>query len=463
MEWRERDGVRWLEADLGRATAAFSTRLGGVSEPPFDRLNLGVLTDDEDASVVENRRRLAGALDLATGRIPIGLQVHGAELAIHAGPQRPSPFAEPGGEIPEVDGHVVTAPGLAPLVFTADCLPVALAGPGGAAMLHCGWRGLAAGIVAAGAEAVGATDAAIGPGIGLCCYEVGGEVLDAFADLGDGIAAGRRLDLVEVATRLLRATGVERVEAAGLCTSCEHGSSTPTAATPVAAVARAGWSGSTGRAEVAGLIHGIDPEKVRGNLERVREATGDGVEILVACKYVPLEEMGALAEAGVTLVGENRQQDLAAKHERWGDSFAWDFIGNLQSRKVKQVLPLCRLVHSVATDSVLREARQARRPRDRGTGRGQHRRRGGQGGSGARGSAGLRRALPGPGLRADDDAALQPGSRGFATAFRPPRRARRRQRPRAALDGHLAGLAGRGGGGGDDHPAGHGAVRVNRR
>ncbi len=106
---------------------------------------------------------------------------------------------------------------------------------------------------------------------------------------------------------------------------------------------------------MAELIHGIEPDKVRANLERVRERAGDGVEILVACKYVPLEEMGALAEAGVTLVGENRQQDLAAKHERWGDAFAWDFIGNLQSRKLKQVLPLCRLVHSVATDSVLRE------------------------------------------------------------------------------------------------------------
>ncbi|HVY96319.1 MAG TPA: YggS family pyridoxal phosphate enzyme [Solirubrobacterales bacterium] len=106
---------------------------------------------------------------------------------------------------------------------------------------------------------------------------------------------------------------------------------------------------------MAGLIHGIEAAKVAANLARVREQAGPDVEILVACKYVPLEEMGALAEAGVTLVGENRQQDLAAKHERWGDSFAWDFIGNLQSRKVKQVLPLCRLVHSVATDSALRE------------------------------------------------------------------------------------------------------------
>jgi uncharacterized pyridoxal phosphate-containing UPF0001 family protein len=104
---------------------------------------------------------------------------------------------------------------------------------------------------------------------------------------------------------------------------------------------------------MAGLIHGIDPGKLRSNLERVRESAGEGVEILVAAKYVPIEEMGALAEAGVRLVGENRPQDLAAKHERWGDAFEWDFIGNLQSRKVKQVLPLCRLVHSVATDSVL--------------------------------------------------------------------------------------------------------------
>jgi len=107
---------------------------------------------------------------------------------------------------------------------------------------------------------------------------------------------------------------------------------------------------------MAELIRGIEPAAVRANLDRVRERAGDGVEILVACKYVPLEEMGALAEAGVTLVGENRQQDLVAKRERWGPlRFEWDFIGNLQSRKVKQVLPLCRLVHSVATDSVLRE------------------------------------------------------------------------------------------------------------
>jgi len=221
MEWHESEGLRWLQADLGSARVAFTTRTGGVSESPFARLNLGVLTDDTADAVVENRRRLAAALRLDAGRIPIGLQVHGAELAFHSSPQEPSPFALPGSEIPAVDGHVVRESGLAPLVFVADCLPVALSGPGGVAMLHCGWRGLAGGIVAAGAAAVGASAAAIGPGIGPCCYEVGDEVLQAFLGLGEGIADGRMLDLPEVARRLLAEAGVGSVESAGLCSSCE--------------------------------------------------------------------------------------------------------------------------------------------------------------------------------------------------------------------------------------------------
>ncbi len=109
---------------------------------------------------------------------------------------------------------------------------------------------------------------------------------------------------------------------------------------------------------MAELIHDLDPKRIAANLEYAREVAGEGVEILVATKYVPIEEMGALAEAGVTLVGENRQQDLAAKQERWGDAFEWDFIGNLQSRKVKQLLPACRLIHSVATESALEQVRR---------------------------------------------------------------------------------------------------------
>ncbi|HEV7770239.1 MAG TPA: polyphenol oxidase family protein [Solirubrobacterales bacterium] len=242
MEWRETDGVRRLEAELPGARAAFSTRLGGVSEAPFDSLNLGVLTDDDPEAVEENRRRLAAALGHAPGRIAFGLQVHGAELATHADPPRSSFVSDSGtkedrdADPLKVDGHVLSEPGLAALVFVADCLPVALVGPGGAVMLHCGWRGLAAGIIARGVEAIGATAAAIGPGIGPCCFEVGDEVLTAFADLGDGLVtdrsvtrpegiavsgSGRHLDLPEVARRLLARAGVEQIESAGLCTSCE--------------------------------------------------------------------------------------------------------------------------------------------------------------------------------------------------------------------------------------------------
>ena len=110
------------------------------------------------------------------------------------------------------------------------------------------------------------------------------------------------------------------------------------------------------------LITDLDPAKVRANLERVRERAGEGVEVLAATKYVPLEGMEALAEAGVTLVGENRLQDLEAKRERYGDAFTWDFIGNLQSRKVKRIVPLVRLIHSLATDSALEQLRTHGRP-----------------------------------------------------------------------------------------------------
>ena len=103
------------------------------------------------------------------------------------------------------------------------------------------------------------------------------------------------------------------------------------------------------------LVRGLEPDRIRSNLERIREKAGPDVEVLAATKYVPSEEMGALAEAGVTLVGENRLQDLEGKQERWGERFAWDFIGNLQSRKVKRIVPLVRLIHSVASDSALEQ------------------------------------------------------------------------------------------------------------
>jgi PLP dependent protein len=100
-------------------------------------------------------------------------------------------------------------------------------------------------------------------------------------------------------------------------------------------------------------VAGLDANRVRANLEGVRERIGDAVEICAAIKYVQADDLPALAEAGVTLVGENRAQDLAAKQERHRELFEWDFIGALQSRKVKDVAPRVRLIHSVASESAL--------------------------------------------------------------------------------------------------------------
>jgi YfiH family protein len=219
MEWREREEVRWLEAELPGATAAFSTRLGGVSEAPYRTLNVAIRTGDQPDQVRENRCRLASAVDRDPHGVVMGRQVHGAELREHTEPQRPRVFADAERSPDEVDAHATADAGLTPLVMVADCLPVALAGPGGVAMAHGGWRGLAAGVVEAAAEAVDAEAAAIGPGIGPCCYEVGEEVLSEFEGM-DGIARGRMLDLTAVATRLLERSGIDRIEPSGLCTSC---------------------------------------------------------------------------------------------------------------------------------------------------------------------------------------------------------------------------------------------------
>ena len=103
------------------------------------------------------------------------------------------------------------------------------------------------------------------------------------------------------------------------------------------------------------LITDIDPDRVRERLAEVRSEAGEGTRILVATKYVPDEELPALADAGVDLVGENRLDDLERKHQRFGELFEWHFIGGLQSRKVKGILPLVTLIHSVASESALEQ------------------------------------------------------------------------------------------------------------
>ncbi len=98
----------------------------------------------------------------------------------------------------------------------------------------------------------------------------------------------------------------------------------------------------------------LSPETVRGNYERIRAELGAEVTIVAAVKYVPVDDLGALREAGIEVVGENRAQDLEAKHERYGDAFRWHFIGHLQSRKAKTVNELCELCHSLASESAAR-------------------------------------------------------------------------------------------------------------
>jgi purine-nucleoside/S-methyl-5'-thioadenosine phosphorylase / adenosine deaminase len=211
-----------IDIALPGAEVIFTTRNGGVSEGPYKSLNLGILTNDDAECVSENRRRLADAIGLDPGAIAMGWQVHGTELHEWDAPPPTgrNAYAAPGAELPRVDGHVTGERDLGLIVLVADCLPVALASRERVAMLHCGWRGLAAGIVERALEGFDDTPAAaIGPGIGGCCYEVGEEVLEAFADVG-GAAQGRMLDLRAVARGRLEAGGVTEVEDVDMCTSC---------------------------------------------------------------------------------------------------------------------------------------------------------------------------------------------------------------------------------------------------
>jgi YfiH family protein len=208
------------ELSLPGARVLFTDRRGGVSEGPYRSLNLGVLTDDDPEKVLENRRRAAARLGVESTRVVMGWQVHGADLATwHAPPHEPG-FARPGAGLERVDGHVTSLPGLALLVLAADCYPVALSDGARVAMVHCGWRGLAAGILERAVEALeGPVAAAVGPGIGACCYEVGPEVLSAFADVPDA-ARGRMLDLRAIIAWKLAAAGVSDVQHVEHCTSC---------------------------------------------------------------------------------------------------------------------------------------------------------------------------------------------------------------------------------------------------
>jgi len=200
--------------------ALFTTRRGGVSRPPCDTLNLGLITADDPAAVRANRDRLAALIGIARARTAQGRQVHGAEVRRLR--ELPDPDAEP----VAADGQATALPDVAAVVLTADCLPVALIAPEAVAIVHAGWRGLAAGVLSEAVAALrelgarNAIRAAIGPGAGGCCYEVGAEVRAALRFHGPDARRGDNADLKLVARRQLERAGVAEVHDAGLCTLC---------------------------------------------------------------------------------------------------------------------------------------------------------------------------------------------------------------------------------------------------
>jgi polyphenol oxidase len=207
---------------LPSATVTFTTRQGGVSEGPYESLNLGILTDDDPDRVRANRRIASSMIGVEPEQVTMGWQVHGTDIRDWTGLAPDPGYADPGGrDLPKLDGHMTRDSGVALLVLVADCFPVALSDGEQAAMLHCGWRPLAGGIIE---KALGRFSelpaAAVGPGIGGCCYEVGDEVLEAFADI-EGAASGRMLDLRAVISAKLAAGGVTDVQHVDRCTSCE--------------------------------------------------------------------------------------------------------------------------------------------------------------------------------------------------------------------------------------------------
>jgi polyphenol oxidase len=207
--------IRW---DVDGYEVAFTTRVGGVSEGPYASLNLGRKSGDEVDRVDENRRIVCEAIGADLEKLALNYQVHSSRV-LRAAPALRGEHA---------DGLWTDEPGLPILAMSADCLPIVLLRTGtdkpAVAVLHAGWKGLLGGIVAAGVQALGrgTLTAAIGPGIGPCCYEVGEEVAAQFRErFGGDVVRERRLDLWTSAERDLRAAGIERIDRFDRCTACE--------------------------------------------------------------------------------------------------------------------------------------------------------------------------------------------------------------------------------------------------
>jgi YfiH family protein len=212
-----------IAIELRGAQVLFTTRRGGHSEGPYASLNLGRLTDDDPGAVDRNRLTLEREIGVGLAFVH---QVHGSRvLTVGEADAEASRRAERGGLV-RADGQVTDERGIGVTTLAADCLPVAVAGPSAVAMLHAGWRGLHTGVIGKGVAALrelgerGELSAAVGPGAGPCCYEVGPEVHEAFAAQPSAVHHGRRLDLKSIAAAELKAAGVTEVHDLGICTIC---------------------------------------------------------------------------------------------------------------------------------------------------------------------------------------------------------------------------------------------------
>jgi polyphenol oxidase len=212
----ETDGVSVLTDPAAQeewgVVVAFSDRHGGISEPPFDSLNLSTRQPDP-ADVQVNRKRFADAAGLNPDGLVLGHQVHGTNV-VQVDPSDVSTGA--------CDALITRSPAVAVGVLTADCVPILILGSGAVAAVHAGWRGLSSGVIESALEVLGDAAAAwIGPAIRSECYEVGDDVVKAFRAAGLPVTDDSHVDPPMAAAAALRRAGVSKIVDSGLCTACD--------------------------------------------------------------------------------------------------------------------------------------------------------------------------------------------------------------------------------------------------
>jgi YfiH family protein len=232
--WRAANGLIWWDAEVGPASLCFTTRRGGVSAAPYDTLNLGLHVGDQAAAVIENRNRFWSEAAPGASAPVIADQVHGTSVAVAGAADTGRGWHARETSISGTDALVTREAGVPLAILAADCAPIALVAPGGVlGVVHAGWRGLAGGVLEAalrqmvqrGGGVPSEYQAAIGPCIRGCCYEVGEEVWRDFPAgclSPSGRPNARRLDLMAAVYHRLQEVGLlsGQIHPVGLCTAC---------------------------------------------------------------------------------------------------------------------------------------------------------------------------------------------------------------------------------------------------